>query len=138
MGDDGPDRRPLARAARARATSPSCNSAGIMVEAARTVRDGGPAIGTVADAVAHVKLRSFEGIVPKTTDWMTLGVAAEDASVAERVVAPGDAYAHSRTIDAGANRHAKLRAHARRTAPPRKTTRASARAQRRRTRRRKR
>jgi hypothetical protein len=29
--------------------------------------------------VAHVKLKSFEGIVPKTTDWRTLGVSQEDA-----------------------------------------------------------
>ncbi len=57
----------------------------IMVDAARKVRDGGPAIGTGPDAVPHVSLASFAGIVPKTTDWKTLGGAgaaqrAEDAS----------------------------------------------------------
>ena len=50
----------------------------IMVDAARRMRDGGPAIGTLPRHVPHVKLRSFEGIVPKNTDWMTLGVAAEE------------------------------------------------------------
>ncbi len=32
----------------------------------------------VAAHVPHVKLKSFEGIVPKDTDWTTLGVAAEE------------------------------------------------------------
>jgi phthalate 4,5-dioxygenase oxygenase subunit len=50
----------------------------IMVDAARKVRDGGPAIGTAPKHVPHVKLKSFEGIVPKKTDWMTLGVGAEE------------------------------------------------------------
>jgi len=50
----------------------------IMVDAARSVRDGGPAIGTGPDRIAHVKLRSFEGIVPKATDWTTLGVAEDE------------------------------------------------------------
>ena len=50
----------------------------IMVDAARKVRDGGPAIGTSSRHVPHVKLKSFEGIVPKTTPWTTLGVAEEE------------------------------------------------------------
>ncbi len=45
----------------------------IMVEAVRTMRDGGKAIGTGPGAVPHVALASFAGIVPKTTDWRTLG-----------------------------------------------------------------
>jgi phthalate 4,5-dioxygenase oxygenase subunit len=45
----------------------------IMVEAARTLREGGAAIGTGPGAVPHVALSSFAGIVPKTTDWKTLG-----------------------------------------------------------------
>ena len=44
----------------------------------RALRDGGPAIGTSPQHVPHVKLQSFEGIVPKKTDWMTLGVAPEE------------------------------------------------------------
>ncbi len=53
----------------------------IMVDAARKVRDGGPAIGTSAQRIAHVKLRSFEGIVSKSTRWTTLGVAAEELAL---------------------------------------------------------
>jgi len=45
----------------------------IMVEAVRAVRDGGVAIGTGPGAVPHLALSSFAGIVPKTTDWKTLG-----------------------------------------------------------------
>ena len=45
----------------------------IMVEAVRAVRDGGVAIGTGPGAVPHVALSSFAGIVPKTTNWKTLG-----------------------------------------------------------------
>ena len=44
----------------------------IMVEAARRFLEGEPAIGLGAERIAHVKLRSFEGIVPKSTDWRTL------------------------------------------------------------------
>ncbi len=64
----------------------------IMVDAARKVRDGGPAIGAGPDAVPHVSLASFAGIVPKTTDWKTLGGAslARKAAAAPRDVAlPG-------------------------------------------------
>jgi phthalate 4,5-dioxygenase oxygenase subunit len=50
----------------------------IMIEAAKKLRDGGPAIGTSPTHVPHVKLKSFEGIVPKTTQWTTLGVAEEE------------------------------------------------------------
>ena len=50
----------------------------IMVDAARKVRDGGAAIGTSPGHVPHVKLSSFEGIEPKTTDWRILGVAEEE------------------------------------------------------------
>jgi phthalate 4,5-dioxygenase oxygenase subunit len=46
-----------------------------MVEAARTVHAGGPAIGTGPGAEPHVSLASFAGIVPKTTEWKTLGGA---------------------------------------------------------------
>ena len=57
-----------------------------MIAAAKTFRDGGPAIGTVEPVVPRVKLSSFEGIVPKSTDWRTLGVSGEErASVAAPV-----------------------------------------------------
>jgi phthalate 4,5-dioxygenase oxygenase subunit len=47
----------------------------IMVEAARAMRAGGPAIGLAEPRVPHARLSSFEGIVPKGTNWRTLGVA---------------------------------------------------------------
>ena len=50
----------------------------IMVEAARAVAAGGRAIGTKDRRIAFAKLRSYEGIVPKTTDWKTLGVDQEE------------------------------------------------------------
>jgi hypothetical protein len=49
-----------------------------MIEAAKKLRDGGPAIGTSPTHVPHVKLKSLEGIVPKTTQWTTLEDAEEE------------------------------------------------------------
>jgi phthalate 4,5-dioxygenase oxygenase subunit len=46
----------------------------MMVNAAKRVAEGGPAIGTTEPHIPHVKLASYEGIVPKSTDWRTLGV----------------------------------------------------------------
>jgi phthalate 4,5-dioxygenase oxygenase subunit len=43
----------------------------IMVEAARKVEDDGTIIG-VAEAHQQINLRSYEGIVPKSTDWRAL------------------------------------------------------------------
>ncbi|MEX2628358.1 MAG: Rieske 2Fe-2S domain-containing protein [Tistlia sp.] len=45
----------------------------LMVEAAGQVRDGGPALGTSEPRIPHVEIASWQGIVPKTTDWRTLG-----------------------------------------------------------------
>ena len=50
----------------------------IMVEAARAVRDGNTATPAGPRPIPHVKLRSFEGIVPKATDWRTLGASPEE------------------------------------------------------------
>jgi phthalate 4,5-dioxygenase oxygenase subunit len=52
----------------------------IMVEAARKMRDGGPAIGT-NPRIPHSQLRSFEGILPKSANWQNIGLtpSAEDA-----------------------------------------------------------
>jgi phthalate 4,5-dioxygenase oxygenase subunit len=44
----------------------------IMVDAARRMQEGGPAIGLAFPRIPQVKLRSYEGIVPKSTDWRTL------------------------------------------------------------------
>src|SRR5581483_1658636 len=49
----------------------------LMVEAARTVAAGGPAIGTTAPRVPHATISSFEGVVPKTTNWRSLGGGSE-------------------------------------------------------------
>jgi phthalate 4,5-dioxygenase oxygenase subunit len=53
----------------------------IMVDAARAFTAGGAAIGTQEPRVPQAKLRSYEGIVPKSTDWRTLGVAPEEAAL---------------------------------------------------------
>jgi len=49
-----------------------------MLQAARDLAAGAPAIGTGPSRVPHARLRSFQGIVSKTTDWRTLGVAEEE------------------------------------------------------------
>ena len=59
-----------------------------MVAAAKRVRDGGPAIGTEGPRIPHVELGSFEGIVPKKTDWRTLARSAEEPEPAARSEAP--------------------------------------------------
>ena len=54
----------------------------MMIAAVKRVQEGGPAIG--ADKRArYVDLASFEGIVPKSTDWRTLGVRTEAAVAAK-------------------------------------------------------
>lgn len=50
----------------------------IMVEAARAFGAGGAVIGATEPRVPRAKLRSFEGIVPKSTDWKTLNVSEEE------------------------------------------------------------
>ena len=56
----------------------------MMVAAAKRFQEGGPAIGTegwsAAPRIPQARLASFEGVVPRTTDWRTLGVR-EDACV---------------------------------------------------------
>jgi phthalate 4,5-dioxygenase len=52
-----------------------------MVAAARKVAAGEAAIGTGPQQIPHVKLSSFEGIVQKTTQWATLGVAEEELAL---------------------------------------------------------
>ena len=49
-----------------------------MIAAAKRFREGGPAIGTTEPYIPHLLLSSFEGIVPKTTDWRSLGVSEEE------------------------------------------------------------
>jgi phthalate 4,5-dioxygenase oxygenase subunit len=55
-----------------------------MVDAVQRFRDGGAALG--ADA-PRTQLRSFEGVVPKGTDWRTLG----DTAPTDRLMEPDPA-----------------------------------------------
>ncbi|KXS38052.1 MAG: dioxygenase [Halomonadaceae bacterium T82-2] len=52
-----------------------------MVQAARTMQQGGPVIGTEEPRIPHYKLKSFQGVVPKETDWRELGTAPEEAEL---------------------------------------------------------
>jgi len=52
-----------------------------MIAAAKTFRDGGQAIGTTEPRIPQLKLASFEGIVPKSTDWRTLAVSEEERAL---------------------------------------------------------
>jgi len=51
----------------------------LMIDAARQMREGKPAIGTTEPRIPHVSIRSFEGVVPKGTDWRTCGAGAHDS-----------------------------------------------------------
>ena len=46
----------------------------LMVEAARAVQEGKPAIGTTTPRTPYASISSFEGVVPKSTDWRSIGV----------------------------------------------------------------
>jgi phthalate 4,5-dioxygenase len=54
----------------------------LMVAAVKRFQEGGPAIGA-GEHTPHAELASFEGIVPKSTDWKTLGVRRESAVTAK-------------------------------------------------------
>ncbi|MBX9823993.1 MAG: Rieske 2Fe-2S domain-containing protein [Xanthobacteraceae bacterium] len=45
----------------------------IMVEAARQMRDSGKVLGRTEPHIPHVRISSYEGVVPKSSDWRTLG-----------------------------------------------------------------
>src|SRR2546421_609500 len=49
----------------------------LMVEAARAMQNGGPAIGTTSPRIPHATISSYEGVVPKSVDWRTLGGGSE-------------------------------------------------------------
>ncbi len=49
----------------------------LMVEAARAAAKGEPAIGTGEPHIAHATISSYEGVVPKTTNWRSLGGGSE-------------------------------------------------------------
>ena len=49
----------------------------LMVEAARDVANGGPAIGTTEPHISHATISSYEGVVPNSTNWRSLGGGSE-------------------------------------------------------------
>jgi phthalate 4,5-dioxygenase oxygenase subunit len=49
----------------------------LMVEAARTMQNGGPAIGTTEPHLAHASISSYEGVVAKSSNWRSLGGGSE-------------------------------------------------------------
>jgi phthalate 4,5-dioxygenase oxygenase subunit len=61
----------------------------IMVDAVRRFAQGEKAIGTTEPRVPKAKLRSFEGIVPKSTDWKTLNVSTEELATQQQEHAAG-------------------------------------------------
>jgi phthalate 4,5-dioxygenase oxygenase subunit len=54
----------------------------LMVEAARRFQADGTVIGRTEPHIPHVRIASFEGVVPKGTDWRTLGAAEEKRIIA--------------------------------------------------------
>jgi phthalate 4,5-dioxygenase oxygenase subunit len=50
----------------------------LMLDAVQRFQKGEKAIGTGTPSIAHAKLRSFEGVVPKSTNWRTLGTSDEE------------------------------------------------------------
>jgi len=59
----------------------------IMVEAAKTMQGGGPAIGRTDPHIPHATIRSFEGILPKNTDWRVAGGGVASAGKEQERVA---------------------------------------------------
>ena len=52
-----------------------------LVEAAQQFQKDGTVIGRTHPEVPHHVLRSFEGVVPKSTDWRTAGVSDEEKAI---------------------------------------------------------
>ena len=52
-----------------------------MLDAVHRFQEGAPAIGTGEGSIPHAKLRSFEGVVPKTTNWRELGASEEEIAL---------------------------------------------------------
>jgi phthalate 4,5-dioxygenase oxygenase subunit len=55
----------------------------IMIEAARRLAAGGAALGRTEPHLPHAKISAFEGVVPKATDWRTLGVSPEELAAGD-------------------------------------------------------
>jgi phthalate 4,5-dioxygenase oxygenase subunit len=54
----------------------------LMVQATRTMQKDGKAIGTYDTTIPHAKISSYEGVVPKTTNWRELGGGSETSAAA--------------------------------------------------------
>ncbi|MEP6702174.1 MAG: Rieske 2Fe-2S domain-containing protein [Betaproteobacteria bacterium] len=50
----------------------------LMIDAVRAFQEGAEPLGLTEPHIPLAKLRSFEGIVPKTVNWRTLGVSDEE------------------------------------------------------------
>jgi phthalate 4,5-dioxygenase len=62
----------------------------LMLDGVQALQEGQPPLGISEPHTAQAKLRSFEGIVPKTVDWRTLGVSAEELTQYPRVETNAD------------------------------------------------
>jgi phthalate 4,5-dioxygenase oxygenase subunit len=58
-----------------------------MVEAARTMRDTGKAIGKGEPHIAQATISAFEGVVPKTVNWRSLGGGSESTAQEMKIAA---------------------------------------------------
>jgi phthalate 4,5-dioxygenase oxygenase subunit len=57
----------------------------LMVDAARRMQQGGPALGRTEPHIPHAGISSYEGVVPKGTDWRSLVMGGAAAAPQERV-----------------------------------------------------
>ena len=55
-----------------------------MVEAAQLYQSSGKVIGVYDDCIPQSKLHSFEGVVPKSSDWRNLGCSPEEMAWKEK------------------------------------------------------
>ena len=56
-----------------------------MIDAARAFQAGGVPIGLGEPHIPQAKLRSYQGIVPKSDNWRTLGASEEEIRALEGV-----------------------------------------------------
>ena len=62
----------------------------VMVDAVQQFANGRKPIGLTKPHIALAELRSFEGIVPKTTNWRTLGVTDQELAMYPKEVDPNE------------------------------------------------
>ena len=60
----------------------------VMVDAVKRFANGEPAIGTTQPHIPVAKVKSFEGIVPKATNWRTLGASEEELAMYPKEIDP--------------------------------------------------